>query len=497
MGSPSSLASMLPAGAPMVCRIFSTDWRPLRTRPARRSASMAGINAAPICAWSSGLASARSENSASRADSAFSGVVPAGAIAPVYKGISARTTSKRSLAGMAPSVASTSSALPMSISAIAAWARSLASRLRSRSASVSLPGPFSVVFQTWMFSAVGFSQPANDAGAVRHPSSAQPRSTPRETPRGPRAWPMPRTRPFSQKAMGCGHVRHARIRASRKAADRGGLGLPRTSPALPGWARSENVRARMFPSRDPRRRRRVRGRAVGPRVVLLMSLLAGARTAGAVPIDDPDIGGIGFSGPTSGDLAAVYWNPAALGLIHGGQLTFGATGRLTTTTVTPAGIDPATGLAFQGAKASDFTHPFSWPPGPGAFAGVGADVGGDRFTLAFATYMPFADRSTYQNGDSPNLATRYHRISADLRNLALVPALAVRFAGDLHLDIAPGFLFSAGRLSFDETTCGVGCAQDPSGDARYNIASSPGFQTARFALTLGGGLYYRTRSRAV
>jgi len=225
-----------------------------------------------------------------------------------------------------------------------------------------------------------------------------------------------------------------------------------------------------------------------------MSLLAGARTAGAVPIDDPDIGGIGFSGPTSGDLAAVYWNPAALGLIHGGQLTFGATGRLTTTTVTPAGIDPATGLAFPGAKASDFTHPFSWPPGPGAFAGVGADVGGDRFTLAFATYMPFADRSTYQNGDSPNLATRYHRISADLRNLALVPALAVRFAGDLRLGFAPGFLFSTGRLSFDETTCGVGCAQDPSGDARYNIASSPGFQTARFALTLGGGLYYRTRS---
>ena len=229
-----------------------------------------------------------------------------------------------------------------------------------------------------------------------------------------------------------------------------------------------------------------------------VSTAAGARVARAVPIDDPDIGGIGFSGPTTGDLAAVYWNPAALGLIHGAQLTLAATGRLTTTTFAPPTTDPATGLPASGAKASDFTHPFSWPPGPGAFAGVGADVGGDRFTLAFATYMPFADRTTYQNGDRPDLSTRYHRISADLRNLALVPALAVRFAGDLRLGFAPGFLFSTGRLSFDDTTCGVGgnprCDQDPAGDARYDIASSSGFQSARFALTLGGGLYYRTRS---
>lgn len=259
----------------------------------------------------------------------------------------------------------------------------------------------------------------------------------------------------------------------------------------------------MFPWRDPRRRRRVRGRGVAPRetrratwVVVVALLLAGAGMARAVPIDDPDIGGIGFSGPTTGDLSAVYWNPAALGLIHGGQATVGATGRMTTTTVAP--IDPTTGLVLPGARASDFTHPFSWLPGPGTFAGVGADVGGDRFTLAFATYVPFSERTTYQNGDSPNLATRYQRISADVQNLALVPALAVRFAGDLRLGFAPGFLFSTGRLSFADTTCGLSgnapCGQDPAGDARYNIASSSGFQSARFALTLGGGLYYRTRS---
>jgi hypothetical protein len=235
--------------------------------------------------------------------------------------------------------------------------------------------------------------------------------------------------------------------------------------------------------------------------VTSLCLLGRAR---AVPLDDPDIGGIGFSGPTTGDLGAVYWNPAALGLLKEPQLMFAATGRLTTTTVSRASIDPTTGqpgagMAFPQARASDFTHPFSWPPGPGAYAAIGADVGGDRFSLAFATFMPFSERTTYQGGDNPTLPTRYHRISADLRNLALVPALAVRFAGDFRLGFAPGFLFSTGRIAFAESTCGVSgnaacAAEDPTGDARYNISSSSGFSSARFALTLGGGLYYRRKA---
>jgi hypothetical protein len=53
--------------------------------------------------------------------------------------------------------------------------------------------------------------------------------------------------------------------------------------------------------------------------------------ARAVPVDDPHIGGIGFSGPTTGDLAAVYWNPAALGLLHGQNMMFSGVGRLATT----------------------------------------------------------------------------------------------------------------------------------------------------------------------
>ena len=76
-----------------------------------------------------------------------------------------------------------------------------------------------------------------------------------------------------------------------------------------------------------------------------------------------------------------------------------------------------------------------------------------------------------------------------------MPALAVRLSGDLRLGFAPGFLLSTGHLSFDETTCGLGghpdcaAAEDPAADARYDISSSSGFSSAKFAFTLGGGLY--------
>src|SRR3954452_22542892 len=113
--------------------------------------------------------------------------------------------------------------------------------------------------------------------------------------------------------------------------------------------------------------------------VALAVLALTAAPARALPIDDPHPGGIGFSGPTTGDLAAVYWNPAALGLMHGPQLLVASTLSLTTTTVRRASIDATS--AFPATRASGSSHPFSWPPGPGAFLGIGSDVGGDRFAL--------------------------------------------------------------------------------------------------------------------
>jgi long-subunit fatty acid transport protein len=240
---------------------------------------------------------------------------------------------------------------------------------------------------------------------------------------------------------------------------------------------------------------------------LLVAVLAGAAaTATAGPLDDPHVGGIGFGGPTTGDLTAVFWNPAALGLMEGTQATVVASGQFGNTSVSRTAIDPVTGLpgggrSFPSASGTGSVHPAVLPPGPGSFVAVGAEIG-NRFALALAAYAPFVQRLSYDSD-----ATRYHLVSADLRNVALVPALAFRVGSNWRIGAAPGFLFSAGRLVFDEDTAlsggsgaqglgsdcgGAPCgAENPAAAARYDVASGLGWFDSKLAFTLAAGLYYR------
>src|SRR5437762_8192488 len=122
-------------------------------------------------------------------------------------------------------------------------------------------------------------------------------------------------------------------------------------------------------------------RPVVPSLAVLALLGAPAR-ARAAPMDDPHVGGLTFSGPTSGTLAAVYWNPAALGLVRGLQVTLAGTGRVARTTVNRTPIDPRTGQPLPGGSfapgsvtATDVTDPRQWPSGPGSFFGISTDFG--------------------------------------------------------------------------------------------------------------------------
>ena len=218
--------------------------------------------------------------------------------------------------------------------------------------------------------------------------------------------------------------------------------------------------------------------------------------AHAAPLDDPFVG-LGFNGPTSGNLAAVYWNPAALGLVRGFQVMVGGTTRLSTTTVRRApigltGLPDPSGTPFPSATAHDITQPLQWPPGPGAFLALSTDLGGDRFTLAFATYEPFVEQSHFTSSATGGEPTRYHRLDADMRNLALVPALSIRFGSDLRVGVAPGFMFSTGRLSFTEQT--MPGTENTATDVRYDLMSGQGIGDSRFSVTLGGGVYFRRKT---
>jgi long-subunit fatty acid transport protein len=219
--------------------------------------------------------------------------------------------------------------------------------------------------------------------------------------------------------------------------------------------------------------------------------------AGAAPLDEPFVGGLGFNGPTAANLTAVYWNPAALGLVRGFQIMVGGTMHLSNIRVNRTGVNgagnPDPSLpGMPTATARDLTQPFQWPPGPGAFFALSTDLGGDRFTLAFATYEPFLEQVHFSPSAGGAEPTRYHRLDADLRNLALVPALAIRFGSDLRIGVAPGFMFSTGRMSFAEQT--MPGSEAASTDARYDLASGQGLGDSRFSVTLGGGVYYRRKT---
>ena len=253
--------------------------------------------------------------------------------------------------------------------------------------------------------------------------------------------------------------------------------------------------------------RRVRGarRAHRPvaHVVLAATVIAGfattTRPAAGAPLDDPFVGGLSFTGPTSGNLAAVYWNPAALGLVRGFQIMVGGTANLSAIDVQREPIDPVSGMpggvqATGNATADGFARPALF--GPRSYLAISSDLGGDRFTLAFATYMPWVQQVSYPMSAAGDEPTRYHALQVDLRNLALVPALAIRFGNELRVGLAPGFMFSTGQLSFAEDlglNTGAG-AENPQADARFNVASGHGIGDAKFSVTLGGGIYWRRRN---
>jgi long-subunit fatty acid transport protein len=241
-------------------------------------------------------------------------------------------------------------------------------------------------------------------------------------------------------------------------------------------------------------------------VVAVLALVAAAATAVASPLDDPHIGGIGFSGPTTGDVAAVYWNPAALGLVPDNQILIAATGRFTSMTLARAPIDPATGRpggsrTFPEVNGESRLHPLAWPPGPGGFVGLSAALG-SRFTLAIAAFTPFVQKTTWSPAADGQEVTRYHAVKIDLRNVALAPAFALRLCCGLRVGASPTFLFTVGRLVFDEDTAlaggsaglGADCggspcgAENPAAAARYDIDSGVSPTDSSFSVMVSGGL---------
>jgi hypothetical protein len=215
----------------------------------------------------------------------------------------------------------------------------------------------------------------------------------------------------------------------------------------------------------------------------------------AGPLDDAHVADTGFAGPTTGDLASVYWNPAGLGLLQGPRMMVGGAWQSTSVSVDRASIDPATGsnpgsTNFPAASGSGTLQPFRWPPGPSGFLAIGAGIG-HRFGIALALYSPFSSTLTMKPTADGDLPTRYHLVSMRFDHTAVAIGLAIHASDSIQLGIAPGAFFPSAHLVFDEDTA-LGSStlghEDPALAARYDLASR-GIQVPLYFLSLGA--HYR------
>jgi long-chain fatty acid transport protein len=237
-------------------------------------------------------------------------------------------------------------------------------------------------------------------------------------------------------------------------------------------------------------------------VTVVIGTVLAAAPAGAGPLDEGHVGVPGFSSPTSGDLGAVYWNPAALGLMKKRDLVLVGAFRHTRTRVARDSIDPGTGLSpgslvFDPTSSRVVQHPFDRWLAPGSMLAVGGAIQ-DRWSFAVAFFTPFAYRVRFKptaSGQEPN---RFHVVDADVQNLNLAPSLAIRVTTGIYIGATLGWLTSRGRLSWDEDTaldrpaaseplcgeapCGL---ENPAAAERYQLTEVKVFDDVINSLALG------------
>lgn len=177
-----------------------------------------------------------------------------------------------------------------------------------------------------------------------------------------------------------------------------------------------------------------------------------AATASAQAIVAPRVGGMIFSGPAEPHVAALYWNPAAIGPLRGFRAYLDGALRIDTGTLTRDAIDTATGEpatagtpnARRRAFAAAETHDFA----PDLFGGLTWDLQSKRVVAGIAAYAPYAE-FLHAGADWPG---RYYRTRLDWYHAYLTPAVAFRLRDDLFFGLSLSFVFSHLSLAFERDT---------------------------------------------
>jgi long-subunit fatty acid transport protein len=210
-----------------------------------------------------------------------------------------------------------------------------------------------------------------------------------------------------------------------------------------------------------------------PRVVILVGMLAAlvAGPAHATPLVEPHVGGMVFVGPTHPHVTAIFWNPAAAGLLHGDHIYVSGAGRIDVTTVDRATISTANGepsasgdLSFASADATAIS--------PGGFIGFVSDLNTDRITLGIGIYLPFTERY----GDAE--ALRYHAHGGSFYGLANTLSLSLRLAPRIIVGFGLTALIMQVDMRFSRDAALETCGTPPcdvesaAAEQRYRITTN-------------------------
>ena len=158
-------------------------------------------------------------------------------------------------------------------------------------------------------------------------------------------------------------------------------------------------------------------------VTVAVASLAAQAPALASPLIDSTVGGMVFTGPTSAHVSAIYWNPAATGLMRGVHVYFSGQLHADPYEVDRAAIDRIDGepsdtpsgtrITFDPAKGTLVT--------PGGFAGFTWDAGGDTLAVGVGVYMPFIEVQP-----SGHEQLRYHTEGGYLESTYITAAISYR-----------------------------------------------------------------------
>ena len=148
----------------------------------------------------------------------------------------------------------------------------------------------------------------------------------------------------------------------------------------------------------------------------------------ATPARAAQVGNI-FSGPTSGDPAAIYWNPGAMPLMRGTQaMGFGAISfiRLHHQRANPSAFDK-----LQYPQANVFV------PKPALALGVVTDATLKDFRFGVSVTLPILDGAGWADKyEGKAAATRYFALNARLGFIKISPAVAYRISR--HISVGVG-----------------------------------------------------------